>query len=67
MDPINVMVIRVQRHTNVRKQTALLEGVDVGPPKWRVCGSGLIQSIHEGVTDISNVNIHIKTRNWKCT
>ena len=28
---LNFMVIRVQRHTNISKQTALLDGVDVGP------------------------------------
>ena len=32
-----VMAIRVQRQTNGSKQTTLLDVVDVGPPKWRVC------------------------------
>ena len=30
---LNVMVICVQLHTNVSKQTTLLDGVDIGPPK----------------------------------
>ena len=30
---LNVMVIRGQRHINVSKQTTLLAGVDVAPPK----------------------------------
>ena len=30
---LNVMMICVQLHTNVSKQTTLLDGVDVGPPK----------------------------------
>ena len=29
---LNDMVICVQRHTNVSKQTMLLDGIDVGPP-----------------------------------
>ena len=29
----NAMAIRVQRQANVSKQTTLLDGVDVGPPK----------------------------------
>ena len=46
---LNVMVIQVQHHTNVSKQTILFHGVDVGPPKWRICGCGLNQSVHEAV------------------
>ena len=38
---LNVMAIRVQRHANVSKQATSLGGIDVGPPKWRVCGCGL--------------------------
>ena len=57
---LNVMVIRVQCHTNISKQT-LLDGVDVGPPKWCICGCGLNQSVHEGINDISNVKVHLKT------
>ena len=49
------MAIRVQRHKNVSKQTVLLDGVNVGPPKWGVCGCDLNQCVHEGMKDISNV------------
>ena len=33
----NVMAIRIQRHVNVSKEATLLDGVDVGPLKLRVC------------------------------
>ena len=56
------MAILVQRHANVSKQTALLGGVDVCPPKWRMYRRGLNQFDHEGMKDISNVKIHLKTR-----
>ena len=56
------MVIRVQRHTNVSKQTMLLNGVDVGPSKWRVCGRDFNRSVHEGMNDVSNVKVHLNTR-----
>ena len=59
---LKVMVIRVQRHTNFSKQAMLLAGVDIGLPKWRVCGCGLNQFVHEGMNDISNVKVHLKTR-----
>ena len=39
------MVIRDQRHASVRKQTTLLDGIDVGPPEWRVCEHGLNRSV----------------------
>ena len=55
------MVIRVQRHANVSKQTTLLHGIDVGKLKWRVCGHGLNRSVHEGMNDVSNVKVHLKT------
>ena len=32
----NVMTICARRQINVSKQTTLLDGVDVGPPKQRV-------------------------------
>ena len=54
------MAIHVQHHTNVSKQT-LLDGIDVGQPKWRVCGCGLNRLVHEGMKDISNVKVHLKT------
>ena len=56
------MVIRVQRHANLSKQATLLDGVDVGPFKLRVCGCGLNQFVHEGMNGISNVKIHFQTR-----
>ena len=55
------MVIRVQCQANVSKQTTLLHGIDVGQLKWRVCGHGLNRSVHEGMNDISNVKVHLKT------
>ena len=48
-------------HTNINKQTTSLDGVDVGLPKWRVCGHGLNQSVHEGMNGISNVKVRLKT------
>ena len=54
------MEIRVKRQAKVSKQT-LLDGVD--PPKWRVCGHDLNQSVHETMKDISNVKLHLKTHN----
>ena len=60
------MVIRVQGHVSISKQTMLLDGVDVGPSKWRVCGRGLNRSVHEGMNNISNVKVlkckDLKTR-----
>ena len=56
------MAIRVQRHTNVSKQATLLDGLDVSPLKWRVCGCGLNRFVHEGMNHISNVMVHSKTR-----
>ena len=58
---LNIMAIHIQCHTKVSKQTTLLDGVDFGPPKWHVCGCGLNQSVHEGMNDISNVKVHLKT------
>ena len=56
------MVIRVQRHANVSKQATLLSGLDVSPFKWRLCGCVLNQFVYEGMNDISNVKVHLKTR-----
>ena len=56
------MAIRVQRHANVSKQATLLDGLDVSPLKWRVCGWGLNRFVHEGMNHISNVKVHLKTR-----
>ena len=55
------MAIRVQLHINIHKQTTFLDGVDIGPLKWCICGCVLIQSVHEGAKDISNVKVHLKT------
>ena len=54
------MVICVQRHTNVSKQTTLLEGIDLGMPNWCVCWLGLNVSVNEGMNDISNVKVKSK-------
>ena len=59
---LNVMAIRVQRHANVSKQAMLLDGLDVSPLKWRVCGCGLNRFVHEGMNHISNVEVHLKAR-----
>ena len=59
---LNVMTIRVQRHANVSKQATILDGLDVSPLKWRVCGCGLNRFVHEGMNHISNVEVHLKTR-----
>ena len=56
------MAIRVQRHANVSKQATLLDGLDVSPLKWRVCGCGFNRFVHEGMNHISNVEVHLKTR-----
>ena len=56
------MTIRVQRHTNFSKQAMLLDGLDVSPLKWRVCGCGLNGFVHESLNHISNVKVHLKTR-----
>ena len=55
------MAICVQPHTNFSKQTTLLDGV-CDLPKWGICRRGLNQSVHEGMKDISNVKVHLKTR-----
>ena len=59
---LNIMAIRLQRHANISKQATLLDGVDVDPLNWHVCGCGLNRFVHEGIYDISNVKVHFKTR-----
>ena len=59
----NVMRIHPRRQTNVSKQTRLLDGVEVGPPKQRMCWRGLNRSVHEAMNNISNVKVHLKTCN----
>ena len=56
------MKIRARRQTNASKQTTLLDGVDVGPPKQRVCWRGLTGSVYEAMNKIFNVKVHLKTR-----
>ena len=56
------MKIHIQRHANVSKQATLLDGLDVSPFKWRVCGCGLNRFVHEGMNHISNVKVHLKIR-----
>ena len=56
------MAIRVQRYANIRKQATLLDGLDVSPLKWRVCGCGVNRFVHEVMNHISNVKVHLKTR-----
>ena len=56
------MAIRVRRHAKVSKQATLLDGLDVSPLKWRVCGCGLNRFVHEGMNHISNVKVHLKIR-----
>ena len=56
------MAIGDQCHANVSKDTMLLDGIDVCQPKWRVCGRGIHQSIHEGMNNISNLKVHLRTR-----
>ena len=56
------MAIRVQRHANASKQATLLDGLDVSHLKWRIRGCGLNRFVHEGMNDISNVKVQLKTR-----
>ena len=56
------MTIHARRQTNASKQTTVLDGDDVGPPKKRVCWRGLNRSVHEAMNNISNVKVHLKTR-----
>ena len=56
------MAICVQPHANVSKQATLLDGLDIRPLKWHICGCGLNGFVHEGMNDISNIKVHLKTR-----
>ena len=56
------MAISFQPHANVSKQATLLDGLDISPLKWRVCGCGLNRVVHEGMNLISIVKVHLKTR-----
>ena len=55
------MVIHVPCRANISKQTTLLDDLDVGSSKLCVCGRGLNRSVLEGVNDVSNVKVHLKT------
>ena len=44
------------------KQATLLDGLDVSPLKWRICGWGLNRFVHEGMNHISNAKVHLKIR-----
>ena len=55
------MAIRVQHHANVSKQATVLDGLDVSPLKWRVCGCGFNRFVHKGINHISNLKVHLKT------
>ena len=46
------MGICIQGDANGSKQIKLLDGVDVGPPKWCICGRDLNQLVQEGMNDI---------------
>ena len=59
---LNVMAMRVQRHSNVSKQATLFDGLDVSSLKWHVCGCGLNPFVHEGMNRILNVEVYLKTR-----
>ena len=60
------MVIHVQRHANVRKQTTLLDGVNAGPSQWGVCGRGLNRSVHEGMNRRLKCKDSFKDLQCKC-
>ena len=54
-------MIHAPRQTNANKQTTLLDGVDVGPPKQCVCWQCLNRFVLEAMNIISNVKVHLKT------
>ena len=56
------MVIHVQHHANVSKQATLLDGLDVSRLEWCICGCDLNRFVHEGMNNISNGEVHLKTR-----
>ena len=45
---------------SANKQT-LLDGVEIGQPKWPICGHDLNRSVNEGMNDISKVKVLLKT------
>ena len=54
------MAIRLKHQANVGKSATLLDGLDLSPLKWRVCGCSLNRFVHEGMNHISNVEVHFK-------
>ena len=62
MSAFKIMIIRVQRDTNVSKEITLLYDVDVGSPEFRVCGRCLKGSVRGGMNNISNVKVQLKPR-----
>ena len=46
---------------NVSKRATLLDGFDVSPLKWPICGCGLKRFVHEGMNHFSNVEVYLKT------
>ena len=58
---LNVMAMCVQLHANVSKQQRYWMVLALVQFKWRVCGCGLNWIRHEGMYDISNVTVHLKT------
>ena len=50
---------RTSLNVSKQKLITLLDGVDVGTPKWRVSTDCLIVRVHEAV---SNVKVHLMTR-----
>ena len=60
-DSMNIPKIEFITYKYVSKQATLLDGLDLSPLKWRVCGCGFNWFVHEGSNDISNVKVHLKT------
>ena len=50
-----------QCYAIISKQTMVLDGLDAVSPKWSIYESGLNQSVREGMKDISNVKVNLKT------
>ena len=61
---LSAKLICDQHHANFSKQTTLLDGIDVGPPKWRVCGlAWSLESMDSlRMINISNVKVHLRNR-----
>ena len=55
------MAICDQCHVNISTQTKLLDGLDICPTKWRVCGRALNRFVHEGMNNIMNLKVNLRT------